>query len=76
MRNTLMGNTISDRNARDLQLAFRPGAGIDDYINESGEPTPETRLLDALVSFADVDMNGAVVPMQARVHILNGSYIV
>ena len=74
LRNTLMGSRINQNEAIQLSQALQPGGQIDDYINDSGEPTVESQLLDALDTFLAVDLQRGAVPQQGRIHIINGVY--
>ncbi|MDY7003255.1 MAG: DNA/RNA non-specific endonuclease [Cyanobacteriota bacterium] len=75
LRNTLTGGkNINFKEAGELHQAFQPTNEIDDYINQSGEPTPETRLLDALETYLTADLQRRGIPDESKINILNGSY--
>jgi hypothetical protein len=76
LRNTLLGGGITVANAKLLAEALQPGQDIDDYISMSNEATPEMQLLDALESFIEVELQAGrgKVPLQSKIHIVNGSY--
>jgi hypothetical protein len=69
-----MGSRINQNEAIQLSQALQPGGQIDDYINDSGEATVESQLLDALDTFLAVDLQRGAVPQQGRIHIINGVY--
>lgn len=75
LRNTLTGGTnINNREANDLLQALQIGGEIDDYIQDSNEPTAQSRLLDALETYLTADLQRRGLPAQSQSHILNGSY--
>jgi hypothetical protein len=74
LRQVLMGAGITAREAQELLAALQPGQEIDGYINTSPEATPQMRLLDALETFVQADLQGGRVPMQSQIHIVNGTY--
>jgi hypothetical protein len=73
VKNTLMAGQMTKSQAETFLDALQDGRA-DNYRQQSGEPTDEMRLLDALDNVADVECDAGVLPHSSREQVLNGAY--
>lgn len=79
VQNTLMGGILTAGQAltlnQGLQGTYDNGDSVDTLRQQSNEPTPEMRLLDAIDTFIAVELQLNVrIPGAAQIQILNGAY--
>ena len=78
LEQVLVANRITNTQAKNLRDALRGnymGEDIESLVNDSGEPIPEMKLLDAIETFIAVELQvNARLPEASRVNIFNGVY--